>query len=133
MKKFVVAGIVAVVSVLAVTGAALAHNPGDGEGGRGPRGPRDPEVFAEALGITVDELEAALEAGTTPQELIEQYGLDETVLQAAREARIQEKVENGDLTQEEADAILSGERPFGRRGPRPGGDVVPQVSTDLAS
>ncbi len=51
------------------------------------------EALAEALGIDVEELQAAY--------------------QAVRETLIQQAVDEGMLTQEQADALLSGERPEG--------------------
>lgn len=106
-----------------------------GFGKRGHRGGKhrggkrgvNPEVMAQALGISVEELEAAKAEGTKLNELIEQLGLDqETVkanLQAAKIAQIQAKVEDGSITQEQADRMIerieSGER--GRHGGRNGG------------
>ena len=72
------------------------------------------DALAEVLGMDVDELKDALRAGQTPQELAEAQGLDweevqaqlqEQVLEAARE-RLAQAVEEGKLTQEQADAIL---------------------------
>jgi polyhydroxyalkanoate synthesis regulator phasin len=51
------------------------------------------EALAEALGIDVEDLQAAYEA--------------------VRETLIQQAVDDGTLTQEQADALLSGERPEG--------------------
>ena len=94
-----------------------------GPGGPGFRGhPRPPrflmekglDALAEVLGMDVDELKDALRAGQTPQELAEAQGLDweevqaqlqEQALEAARE-RLAQAVEEGKLTQEQADAIL---------------------------
>ena len=72
------------------------------------------EVLAEALDMDVDALKEALKAGQTPQELAEAQGLDweelqaqlrERVLEMVRE-RLDQAVEEGKLTQEQADAIL---------------------------
>ena len=74
-------------------------------------------VVADALGITVEELEAAHEAGQRLPELAEELGVDietvEAAVQAAREEAINQAVEDGTITQEQADQILSGE---GRNG-----------------
>lgn len=94
---------IGVASFGVVTVAAQVLDPGDGEGGwslgrRGPgmrgmmgRGGRiggqDSGFLAEELGITVEELEAAQES--------------------AQEAAIAQAVEDGDLTQEEADQLLA--------------------------
>lgn len=69
-------------------------------------------LMAKALGISVDELQAAREEGTTMAELLDQLGLTAaevaTAHQAAYEAAIQQAVEDGVLTQDQADQILSG-------------------------
>jgi hypothetical protein len=77
-------------------------------------------LMAEALGINVDELQAAREEGTSMAELIDSLGLTAsevaTAHQAAYEAAVQQAVEDGVLTQAQADQILSsdlGGREFG--------------------
>lgn len=69
------------------------------------------EVVANALGITVEELEAEKEAGTTMEELAAANG---TTIEAIHEAiynaqvaKVNEAVANGDITQEQADEILA--------------------------
>ena len=81
---------------------------GDGEGRRGnKRGGCGPsEAVAEALGMEVDELKAELEAGSTLAEVAEANDVDpdelvELMVANATE-RIEEKVAEGDLTDEEA-------------------------------
>ncbi len=68
------------------------------------------EAIADALGITVEELEAAYADGTHWQTLADELGLDAATVQAAIndaiEAGIAAAVEDGTLTQEEADALL---------------------------
>ena len=99
------------------------------ENGRGQRGNRNngqnSEAVAEILGLTAEELEAAREDGITLDELIEDAGLTEdefreaigAAREEARETRVAEALENGDITEEEAEAILSGEgRGQGGRG-----------------
>ena len=80
-------------------------------------------LMAEALGITVEELEAAREAGTPMHELIEELGLDrDTVhenMEAAMDAAIGSTWKDqadpaGVITQEQADQL--GE--FDHKGPR---------------
>jgi uncharacterized protein (DUF433 family) len=90
------------------------------------------EAAADALGITVEELEAAHEEGTRLPDLAEELGVDladvEAAVQAAREAAVQQAVQDGLITQEQADQILSGNGfrdgrrggPGGFRGPRGG-------------
>jgi hypothetical protein len=74
-------------------------------------------LMAEALGITVEELEAAKEAGTPMHELIEELGLDrDTVhenMAAAKDAALEEAVAAGVITQAQADQLSE----FGHRGP----------------
>ena len=67
------------------------------------------EFLAEQLGMTADELQAELEAGKTIAELAEEKGVD---LQANRveamKEQIQQAVEDGRMTQEQADWMLDG-------------------------
>ena len=122
--------------------------PGEGgeRGPRGQRGFRNSETVTETLGLTVDELQEAREAGQSLADLATAQGVDvDTLVQAIVddvEERVAEHVAEGDLTQEEADEKLAnaeervtervntapgegdGERgPRGPRGPR--GGVAP--------
>ena len=164
MKKWIkVVGIVsvtAIVGVLALGAVAFAQRPVDGPFGPGggmghppfgmrgpgafgpmgrPGGPMGGEVLAEALGMSVEDFQAALAEGQTPQEIAQAQGIDwadvEAALQAAAEDHLQQAVDDGKLTQEQADAILErmAEHPFdggafmkgpggrGQFGGRPGG------------
>jgi hypothetical protein len=85
------------------------------------------EGFAETLGMTVEELQTALDAGQTPQEIAEAQGIDLQQLAVDRiTEKLQQAVENGRLTQEEADQKLaeiqekieSGEGTFFKSGDR---------------
>jgi hypothetical protein len=71
--------------------------------------PCNQEWLAEQFGMTVDELQAELEAGKTIDELAEEKGVD---LDAARieamKERIQQAVEDGTISQEQADWMLQG-------------------------
>lgn len=90
-------------------------------------------LTAQALGISVEELQTAREEGKSMPALIEELGLDETqvreAMQAAYEEAVQQAVADGVITQEQADLILSegfgphGFGDFGGRGERggPGG------------
>ena len=104
----------------------------DGENCNGRRGHHG-EALAEIIGIEVDALREALQSGQTPTEVAEDNGVsrDELVsgLEEAMNERLTEAVEDGRLTQEEADekaaeisdranSIADGERPEGPRGPR---------------
>jgi lambda repressor-like predicted transcriptional regulator len=83
-------------------------------------------LMAEALGMTVEELEAARAKGQTLTDLLEAQGLDATTvrdrLEEAHEAALEQAVADGILTQEEADAMRGG---FGRGGMAPGGPGTP--------
>lgn len=95
------------VAVLAIVGAggALAEGPGPGPGngdgvtiaqGRGPHGGQGQGVYheqvhtaaAEALGMTVDELQAEIDAGKTLVQVADERGIDtQTVRDAMAGAR----------------------------------------------
>ncbi len=68
------------------------------------------QVIADTLGITVEELQAAKEAGTSLEELAAANGTTveaiENALYNAQVAKINEAVANGDITQEQADAMI---------------------------
>lgn len=91
-----------------------ADAPEDGRRGRhghrGHRGARAEET-AGLLGIEVDELRTALQAGDTLAEVAEANGVDpQTIIDAKVDSateRIQAKVDAGDITQEEADEKLA--------------------------
>ena len=92
-----------------------------GRGGHGGHGPVNKEAMetavSEALGITVEELQAYHDEGLKLPEIVEELGLNmedvQASLQASRETAVNQAVEDGTITQEQADQILSGE---GRRG-----------------
>jgi len=83
-------------------------------------------ITAEALGITVAELEQARADGKPMAVIIYELGLDRatirTNMQAAHEAAIQRAVTDGVITQEQADEILNGQGRggFGQFGGRHG-------------
>ena len=105
---------------------AFAERQENGRGDRDNRGNgQNSDAVAEILGLTVEELEAAREDGTTIEELVEAAGLTEdefrdaigAAREEARETRVEEALENGEITEEEAAEILSGEgRGQGGRG-----------------
>jgi ABC-type Fe2+-enterobactin transport system substrate-binding protein len=86
-------------------------------------------VIAEQLGLTVEELAAARDEGTTVSELADAQGIDmETLMTAVSEARtaaFAQAVADGTLTQEQADLLLSQRGPHfgfgGHGGPGGGG------------
>jgi len=119
------------------------------EGCEGRGGP-GLEAMAEVIGIDAEELHTALEDGQTPAEVAEANGVSRAELVDALVAditsHIEQAVEDGHLTQEEADerladveanaeAIADGERPEGmgpggpgRGGPPPGEDAPAEDS-----
>jgi hypothetical protein len=74
-------------------------------------------LLAEALGMTVDELEAALAGGQSLRDLMSEQGIDASTLQAnvqaAYEAAVAQAVADGIITQAQADAILADGMGFG--------------------
>lgn len=70
-------------------------------------------VIADALGISVEEYEALHDEGLHLNEMVEELGVDladvEAAMQTAREDAINQAVEDGTITQEQADQLLSGE------------------------
>jgi hypothetical protein len=160
MNKFLkVAGIatlVAVVGVVAVAGFALAQGPtpdgwpglgcGLGWMGRGDWSTFD--AAAEALGLSPEQLFTELHSGKTLTDLAEEKGVDlQSVYDAAQATRqeamrqaIEQAVEDGQMSREQADWMLKGleqgwmgGRGFRGHGFRPGGfnpegQVQPQGS-----
>lgn len=97
-------------------------------------------LTAQALGISVEELQAARDEGTRIPDLLDELGLTaeefRTTLQAAHEAALQQAVEDGVITAEQAEALQNapGRMPgFGGRGGRGGhpgggrGGAFPQM------
>ncbi len=78
-------------------------------------------LTATALGVTEEELQAAHEEGKSPRDLMGELGISEADFQAAMEtaykAAIQQAVEDGVITQEQADLILNSETILSRGGP----------------
>lgn len=74
-------------------------------------------LLAEALGLTVDELEAALADGQSLSDLMTAAGMDadtlQTNVQAAYEAAVARAVADGVITQAQADAVLAQDTNFG--------------------
>ncbi|MEM7126856.1 MAG: hypothetical protein AAF702_11050 [Chloroflexota bacterium] len=85
------------------------------------------EVIADALDVPVEELEAALDAGTSIRDIASDLGIDgdtlRTEVEAAYEVAVQQAVEDGVISQDQADAILAddqGNQRGNRRGEGPG-------------
>ncbi|MCI0578814.1 MAG: hypothetical protein L0332_23300 [Chloroflexi bacterium] len=133
MNKFLkIAGVTAVlVAVIALVGAATVsaqgpnppdgfeppginqrqHGAGDGLGLMAVDEADMHAAMAEALGLSLEEFEAALAEGKTPAILAQELGVDFAVVQDAMEAvhaeALQQAVDEGLITQEQADWILS--------------------------
>ena len=85
------------------------------------------EMAASILGMTVADLEAAKEAGQSKSELVEAAGLTmeefKAAMQTAMIAEVNQAVFDGEITQEQADALIDrieNGRDGGRRGRGPG-------------
>lgn len=94
-------------------------------------------AVADALGMTVEELEAAREAGQDVRQLAEEKGIElETVhaaVEAARQTVIEQGVADGTITQEQADFLLEHPRPGRGPGGGPQIDVDPEVHERIRS
>ena len=90
------------------------HGPGDGK--HGPMGGPAFEAAAQTLGMTTDELTAALKQGKTLEQVAQDKGVDFATVQAAMQKardtemrqRIQQALEAGTITQDHADWLLEG-------------------------
>jgi hypothetical protein len=97
-----------VIAVAGVTAAGIAYAQGDRT--------HPMEQLAEALGLTVEELKDLLHDGASLEELAQEAGVDLDALwqefQQAREdeirSQLEEKLANGDITQEHYDWMLEG-------------------------
>jgi hypothetical protein len=127
--SLVVAAIAVVAVVLAVPSLAFAQgpaNPGNPGTSTGPGGPmvsgqgnewmaqyRDEmhAAIAKALGLSVEEFEAALASGQTVWQIAEAQGISAETLQAAMQTAradvLAQAVADGTLTQAQADAMLA--------------------------
>lgn len=77
------------------------------DGEEGPYHDIMESAFAEALGLEVDQLEARLTGGETMWQIAESEGFTweefAAIMQEARSSMMQQAVEDGSLTQEQAD------------------------------
>ena len=112
-----------VVAVLGATNAYAQAGSSDVFHGRGPGGGRgahlgtaELEAAAQALNMTTDELTTALQSGKTLEQIAQEAGVDLADVQSAIQAahatelreRIQQAVDAGTITQENADWLLEG-------------------------
>jgi hypothetical protein len=124
-KMFVwIGGLLAALLVVGVIGATSAYAQSSYSGqlhGRSPGGGRGLgleglQIAAEKLDMTTDELITALRSGSTLEELADEAGVElqdiQDAIQTARAAdmreRIQQAVDDGNITQGHADWLLEG-------------------------
>ena len=94
-----------------MSGAMTHRGDCDQAGWADPEAMRDTmhAALASTLGITVEELDAAIAEGTSPMQLAQEAGLDMDALHEARLAAFDQALDaavaDGRLTQEEADLI----------------------------
>lgn len=155
--SILIGGLLVALLVVGVIGATNAYaqgqsstlfhgrGPGDGRGLR--LGTAELEAAAKVLDMTTDELTTALESGKTLEQIAEDSGVDyanvQEAVQAAHETemreRIQQAVEDGTISQENADWLLEGldngfigvPGGFGLHGPRP--DKTPSAQPTPSS
>ena len=112
-----------VVGVIGATGAFAQGSPSTLLNGRGPGDGRGPhlgqvelEAAAKVLGMTADELASALQGGKTLQDVADEAGVAIEDVQSAIQAahavemrdRIQQALDDGTITQANADWLLEG-------------------------
>jgi hypothetical protein len=147
LAALLVVGVVGATSVYAQETAAPSHHGGGPGGGRGLNDAAL-EAVADVLGMTTDEVTAALQDGQTLQDLADEAGVDiedvHAAIQAVHETEMRERiaqaVEDGTITQENADWLLEGlDKGFiggpggfgpGFGGPRGGGHGPKGVAPD---
>ena len=145
MMKYAGIGAVAVVILLvAAFGATqvFAHPGGGANGGESvlPEEYKEAmkEGIASALGMTVEEFEAAKEDGQSLRDIAEAQGITEEELreikQTVREEVIAQALADGAITQEQADQLLQGKprRGHGGGGGQPGNGGPPPADGDGA-
>lgn len=80
-------------------------------------------AFAEALGLSADALEARLEAGETMADIAESEGMTQeaffSLMQDVRSEALEQAVEDGLISQEQADWMLDRMGGFGQQGDCP--------------
>jgi hypothetical protein len=123
-KSILLSGMLVALLAAVLVGAKSAYAQGPTDSlmhGGGPGGGRGfglawLQTAAEALDLTTDELITALQSGKTLEQVAEEAGVDYADVQAAiQEAhqteireRIQQALDNGTITQENADWLLEG-------------------------
>ena len=117
LVALLVVGVVGATGAFAQSDAATVLRGGGPGDGRGPRlGNAELAAAAEVLDMTTDELTAALQGGKTLEQIAEDAGVDfadvQAAIQAAHETemrdRIQQALDDGTITQENADWLIEG-------------------------
>jgi len=122
LAALLVVGVVGATSVYAqdqtppAVGPMNGRGPGDGTGRGFGLGDAELQAAAKVLGMTADEVSAALKDGKTLQDLATEKGVDIADVQAAIQAvhvtefrdRIAQAVKDGTMSQEKADWLLEG-------------------------
>lgn len=123
-----IGGFLAVLVVVGAVGAGIAYAddstplvpsslPAEGRGHGGPRlSDAELEAAAKVLGMTTDEISAALKDGRTLEDLATEAGVDFADLQEALQTvrneemrtRIEQAVTDGTMSQDKADWLLEG-------------------------
>jgi hypothetical protein len=114
LAALLVVGVVGASGVFAQSSTAAHGGPGHGRGFR--LGTAELQAAAQALNMTTDELTAALQGGKTLEQIATDQGVDYADVQEAIQTahaselrdRIQQAVEDGTITQENADWLLEG-------------------------
>lgn len=114
LVALLVVGVVGATGVFAQT-STIPDLHGRGPGGRG-LGQVELEAAAKVLNMTADELSTALQSGKTLEQIAEDAGVDFAKVQDAVQAahatelrdRIQQALDDGTITQENADWLLEG-------------------------
>jgi hypothetical protein len=114
LAALLVVGVVGASGVFAQSSTAAHGGPGNGRGFR--LGTAELEAAAQALNMTTDQLTAALQGGKTLEQIATDQGVDFADVQEAIQTahaselrdRIQQAVEDGTITQENADWLLEG-------------------------
>lgn len=116
LLALLVVGVVGATNVFAQSSTSTPFHGGPGGGhGRG-LGTAELEAAAKVLNMTADELSTALQSGKTLEQIASDAGVDFAKVQEAIQAahvtelrdRIQQALDDGTITQENADWLLEG-------------------------
>jgi hypothetical protein len=117
LVALLIIGVIGATSVYAQSPTSTPLHEGGPGGGRGRGlGQAELEAAAKVLGMTTDELSTALQSGKTLEQLAQEANVDvqdvKDAIQAAHitemRSRIQQAVDDGTITQENADWLFEG-------------------------